>query len=62
MPMQLIEPKNVRMIAIRNCTSCNHQRRDRDGKTWCRRTKDQSRPWGDDVDMKFTTCDGFKHC
>ncbi len=64
--MPLDEPKNVRKLKIKNCANCAYRKYLSDvyfnsfsDEMYCSRTEDEN-PWGDEIDIHYTVCDGFK--
>jgi hypothetical protein len=51
-------PKNVRKANPNNCANCTYRNADESGM-YCQRDPDGS-PWGDEIDIHYTVCDGFK--
>lgn len=55
---KLAEPNNVRYVHYRNCANCHYRLEDEEAGMYCRR--DDGNPWGDEIDIHNTVCDGFK--
>lgn len=66
--MALKPPKNVRDVVVRSCANCDHRvqsKQSGDGREFlefrCERTElDTVPPWGDNIKIELTVCDGHK--